>query len=222
MLSKLNIKLDIDPIIEQVLSLDFEKSLTLNYTTGKLLNGPYTTKPEYVGTPIGNALSVIGNVGEARLLKLNSAESYTAHADPDDRIHLAITTNPNSYLIDLDDNKLYHLPVDGEVWHMDTSKMHVAANFGARARIHLNIRVALPKFTSPGYLLKIEGGDYDWKQESYTTLMSFFNKTIKSKYITGFEKVSEKEVLLNCNPPILDSKIKELQDKGFIVSLRPV
>lgn len=222
MLTKTNIKLDIAPIIEQVSSLDFEKSLTLNYTTGKLLNGPYTTKPEYVGTPLGDALESIGNLGEARLLKLNSAESYTAHADPDDRIHVAITTNPHSYLINLTDNQLYHLPVNGEVWHMDTSKMHVAANFGARPRIHLNIRVALPKFKAPGYSLKIDGGDYDWKQESYTTLMAFFNRAIKSNYITGFEKVSEKEVLLNCNPPILDAKINELKDKGFVVSLTPV
>ena len=52
--------------------------------------------------------------------------------------------------------------------------------------------------------------------------MAFFNRAIKSNYITGFEKVSEKEVLLNCNPPILDAKINELKDKGFVVSLTPV
>jgi len=218
----MNIKIDIVPVIEQVSSLEFKKSISLNYTNGKLLNGPYLTKPEYLGTPLGEVLDLIDNVGEARLLKLDSAESYTAHADPDDRIHLAIITNPNAYLIDLDDDCLYHLPADGEVWHMDTGKMHVAANFGARPRIHLNIRIVLPKFKSPGYLLKIEGGDYDWKQESYTTLMTFFNRSIKSKHITGFEKVSEKEVLINCDPLILDSKIKELQDKGFVVSLMPV
>lgn len=222
MLTKMNIKVDLEPIIQQVMSLNFDKRLCLNFTEGKLLNGPYKTLPEFVGTPLGNVLELLGNPGEARLLKLDSAESYTAHSDPDDRIHLAIITNTYSYLMDLDDDKIYHLPADGELWEMDTSKMHVAANFGSRPRIHLNIRVALPKFTSPGYLLRLEGGDFDWKQEAYTTLMSFFNRAIKDKTITGFEKVNEKELLLNCDPDILDPYIDELLSKGFNVILTPV
>ena len=77
MLSKMNIKLDIDPIIKQVESLDFDKSIAINYTDDKLLSGPFKTKPEFVNTPLGNALELIGNAGEARLLKLECAESYT-------------------------------------------------------------------------------------------------------------------------------------------------
>jgi hypothetical protein len=219
MLTKMNIVIDVNPIVKQVEQLEFKKSLVLNYTDGTLLNGPYKTLLEFVGTPLGDALEAIGNIGEARLLKLDSAESYTAHADPDDRIHLAIITNPHAYLIDLDDTQLYHLPADGNVWHMDTGKMHVAANFGGRTRIHLNIRVALPKFTSPGYRLRADGGDYDWKQESYTTLMTFFNRAIKQKTITGFEKVNEREVLINCVPVTLAPYIQQLRDKGFNVIL---
>jgi hypothetical protein len=222
MLTKMNIKVDLDPIIQQVQGIQFGKSITINYTDGKLLNGPYKLKPEFVNTPLGNAIELMGNVGEARLLKLESAESYTAHADPDDRIHLAIVTDQYSYIIDLDNNKMYHLPADGEVWHMDTGVTHVATNFGARPRIHLNIRVPLPPFTAPGYSLKISGGDYDWKQESYMTIMSFFNRAIKEKIITGFEKVSEREILVNCDPDALNPYIAELESKGFNVSLRPV
>lgn len=221
MLTKMHIQVDIEPIVDQVSRLDFEKSLTVNYTEGKLLNGPYKTKQEFQGTPLGDALDKIGNIGEARLLKLESSESYTAHADPDDRIHLAITTNPYCYLMDLDNEKMYHLPVDGEFWSMNTGVMHVACNFGGRPRIHLNVRAGLPEYKYPGYLLSVDGGDYDWKQESYTTLMSFFNKAIKNKTITGFEKVSEREVLINCNPVILSPYIKELHQKGFNVSLTP-
>ncbi len=221
MLTKMNIQVDLQPIIEQVNSLNFDKRLVLNYTTEKLLNGPYQTLPEFERTPLGNILELLGNPGEARLLKLESSESYTAHADPDDRIHLAIITNPYSYLIDIDDNKMYHLPADGQLWRMDTGKMHVAANFGGRTRVHLNVRLALSKFVSPGYLLRIEGGDFDWKQEAYTISMSFFNRAIKNKIITGFEKVNEREVLINCDPIILSPYIKQLQEKGFIVSLIP-
>jgi hypothetical protein len=222
MLSKIDYKVDIGPIVDQVTQLEFKKKLDLNYTEGKLLNGPYKIKEEFVGTPLGNVLNSIENIGQARLLSLDSAESYTAHADPDDRIHLAITTNPHCYLIDLDNNKMFHLPVDGQLWHMDTGTTHVAANFGARSRIHLNIRVLLPFFKSPGFKFTVNGGDYDWKQESYMTLMSFFNKSIKNKIIFGFEKISEREVLINCDYEILDPYIQKLKEKGFSVSITPV
>ena len=46
MLTLMPLTVDIDPIIKQVESLKFEKRLLLNYTEGKLLNGPYKTKPE--------------------------------------------------------------------------------------------------------------------------------------------------------------------------------
>lgn len=222
MLSKMNIHVNIMPIVEQVANINFDKSLAVNYTNGSLLNGPYKTKLEYIGTPLGELLELLGNPGEARLLKLDCGESYTAHSDPDDRIHLAITTNEHSYLINFDDEKMYHLPVDGECWLMDTSKTHIAGNFGARPRIHLNIRVALPKFMAPGYSLKVEGGDYAWKQESYMILMSFFNRAIKDKIITGFEKVSDREVLINCDLESINPYINELNTKGFTVGITNV
>ena len=221
MIAKMGIKIDIDPVVRQVDALNFDKSLAINYTEGNILNGPYKTKLEFLGTPLGDVLELLSNPGEARLLKLEHGESYTAHSDPDDRIHLSIITNKHSFLIDFDSEKMYHIPADGELWLMDTSKLHIAGNFGAKPRIHLNIRVALPSVTLPGYLLKVEGGDYDWKQEIYTTLMSFFNLAIKNKIITGFEKISEREVLINCNPEVLAPYIKELENKGFKVSLKP-
>jgi hypothetical protein len=220
MITRLPKIVDIGPIIEQVNNIGhFEKSLVLNQTSGKLLNGPYTVKEEYQQTPLGDLLDSIKNIGEARLLRLKSGETYTAHSDPDDRIHLAITTNPYAYLIDLDNGLTMHLPVDGQLWSMDTGVTHVAANFGGRDRIHLNIRVLLPAFQSPGYSLSISGGDFDWKQEAYITVMSFFNKAIKEKKITGFEKVDERTVLLNCDPAILEPYIQELKLKGFNVEL---
>jgi hypothetical protein len=220
MLNKLDLQLDISPIVDQVRNLSFDKSLVLNYTTGTLLNGPYFTKQEFINTPLGMALEKIGNLGEARLLKLTSAESYTAHADPDDRIHVAITTNPYCYLIDLSNTKLYHIPADGSVWHMDTGFMHVAANFGGRERIHLNIRKALPAIQGEGVILSVEGGDFDWKQEAYATIMTFFNRAIKNKMITGFEKINERQVKLNCDIDILQPCIKELESKGFKVDIK--
>lgn len=212
---------NIDQIVDQVSKLHMvNKSLILNQTDGNLLSGNYVTLPEFKNTPLGDLLDSLGDIGEARLLKLEAAESYTAHTDPDDRIHLVITTNPHCYLIDLEKEKMYHLPVNGELWNMDTGVEHVAVNFGARPRIHLNIRHRLPKYNLPGYHIKVDGGDYDWKQELYSNLMSFINYNIKSGRITGIEKVNERELKLNCDKELLDKITSNIDAKGFTVSVQ--
>ena len=222
MLKRLDIKFPIDPIIEQVQSLSFDKRLHLNKTDGPLFSGPYCTKEEFKNTPLGNVLESLGNIGEARLLKLSSAESYTAHADPDDRLHLAIVTNPYCYLQDLTSQTLYHVPVDGHIWQMDTGQIHVATNFGGRDRIHLNIRVLLPAFKYPGVLISMNGGDYDWKQELHISFMSYLNRAIKSRLVTGIEKVSDRELLLNASQEVIDTITAAAKAKGFSVVVKPV
>jgi len=219
MITKLDTKVDIVPIIQQVKDIGlFNSSIILNETDGKLLSGPYNIKSEFQNSPLGDLLNSLGNIGEARLLKLSPGESYIAHSDPDDRLHLAITTNPYCLLIDFDNNKNYHIPVNGTIYHMDTSFTHVASNFGSRDRIHLNVRVLLPKFKSPGYILSIESDEFDWKHEAYLILMKFFNRSIKKGLITGFEKINSKEVLINCdNISVLNPYIKKLKDKKFNV-----
>jgi hypothetical protein len=223
MLERLDIKFSIAPIIEQVQSLSFEKRLYLNQTTGPLFAGPYYIKEEFKNTPLGNVLESLGPIGQARLLKLSSAESYTAHSDPDDRLHLAIITNPYCYLQDLSNQKMYHIPADGCLWKMDTSKIHVATNFGGRDRIHLNIRVPLPAFKYPGVLISMDGGEYDWKQELHISFMSYLNQAIKSGLVTGIEKVSEKDLLLNCtSKEVIDTITAAVTSKGFKITVRDV
>jgi hypothetical protein len=224
MLTNIGKTFPIEPLVEQVKTLgDFGKSLLLNDCKGKLLSGPYETKPEFQNTPLGDVLAAIDNPGEARLLRLTPSETYSAHADPDDRYHVAIITNPFAYLLDFTNEKFYHIPADGGLWYMDAGVVHIAANFGPRDRIHLNIRIPLPEFKSPGYSLKLSGGDYDWKQESYIEIMTFFNRAIKAGEITGFEKVNDKEVLLNCiDVEILEPFIKKLESKGFVIEITQI
>lgn len=218
MLTKTELYFDIAPIIEQVKSMDyFEKSIVLNETKGNLLSGYYTVKHEYINTPLGNVLVALGDIGEARLLKLNPEDVYTAHTDPDDRYHLSITTTPYSYVADLNKCTLHHLPIDGHIWYMDTSIMHSAINLGGGdERIHLNVRVRLPAITKPCYSIKFtDNGSYDWKQMLYNTMMSYINIAIKNKEITGLERVSEKEMLVNCNSDILKVLTDKVQHGGF-------
>jgi hypothetical protein len=204
MITELPQKFPIEPIIEQVNNLgNFGKRLDLNSSTGQFFNDPWKIKSDLIGTPLGNVLESLGDIGQARLLRLESAESYTAHYDPDDRIHLAIITNPYSFLVNITDNKLYHIPADGRLWHMNTGKLHVASNWGAHPRIHLNIRVLLPHFngSQPGVRFKILTGNFDWKQEAYTEVMGLINYGFKQGLVSSFKALSETELLINCTDP---------------------
>lgn len=220
MIHETEFRFDIDPILEQFSMMpDFGKRLTLNETNGNLLTGRYTVKPEYQGTPLGDVLKALDDIGEARLLKLESAECYTAHCDPDDRYDMVITTNPHCYLIDIEKQKMHQLPVDGRIWRLDTSIRHTAVNFGSRDRVYLNIRHRLPLFESPGYHLRFSGGDFDWKQVLYEDTMKMLNTKIKSKEITGIEKINDLEIRLNCSRDTIDYIKTNAESKGFTIEI---
>jgi hypothetical protein len=223
MLRKLHTIDNIQEIIDQVNNMDINKwDSPLNTTDGNILTGHYTLLPELIDTPLGNFLNSLGDIGEARLLLLESGDTYTAHTDPDDRIHLVISTNPYCYLIDIDHEKMYHLPVDGQVWNMDTGIRHVASNFGGKPRIHLNVRERLPSISYPCYKFSVTGGNYDWKQELYDGLMSYLNLNIKTKQITGIEKLNKREMLLNCDVNVANDIIYQVYSKGFTMEVTEV
>jgi len=205
----------LDEIRYQTSLIDWSntKRIVLNKSDGGLFSGKYTTLEQYQNTALGTLLEELGDIGEARLLRLDSGDSYTAHTDPDDRIHLAIETNHYSYIMDVDEQKMIHLPADGTVWNMDTSKKHLAGNFGGTPRIHLNIRAKLPNYTGNGVHIKIQGGDVDWKQVLYMDTMSYINKAVKDKKITGIEKINDRELLLNTSYEVV-ADIKDIVEKN--------
>lgn len=196
MLRQLEQKFLIQPIIDQILCLDFGKRIALNETAGNLFNGPFTIKPEFKGTPLGEVLDSLGEIGEARLMRLSAGESYMAHSDPDDRIQMAILTNPYSYLIDLEKEKMYHLPADGTLWYMDTGPRHIAANFGSRDRLHLNVRMLLPSLKENPVHIKMLGGDYDFEYVIHTNMSAFMNRAIKNGDVTGFQWLNDREIII--------------------------
>lgn len=218
MLQKTLFQFDVAPIVQQVKEMGhFDRSIVLNETKNNLLSGYYTVKPEYVDTPLGVVLTSLGDIGEARLLKLNPEDVYTAHTDPDDRYHMSITTTPYSYIADLDNCTLHHLPVDGSIWYMDTSIMHSAIHLGGGdERIHLNVRVRLPAISKPYYRIRFEDtGKFNWKQMLYNTMMSYINIAIKNKQVTGIERVSEREMYINCSSDIIAALQQHIEAGGF-------
>jgi hypothetical protein len=210
----------IQSIVDQVAAMPFfDKFIQLNETEeGRLLNGPYKIKSEFLNTPLGDLLEKLGNVGEARLLKLKPGESYMAHSDPDDRLHMSIITNEYTRIIDLEENKMYHLPVDGSVWLMDTGPIHVASNFGAHDRIHLNIRVLLPDVKEGYVRFTVEGGDYDWKHVIQISITRWINRALKEGRLTGLRKITDREILINPrDQECLDDLIRVGEQAGFTI-----
>jgi len=221
MLMRLDQKFLLDPIIKQVTSLNFEKRLAVNETSGNLLSGEYHLLPEFKNTPLGNVIDQINDPGEARLIKLSSGEGYTAHTDPDDRYHLAITTNPFCFFIDINQKEMSHIPADGQLWYMDTSPVHVAVNYGGTDRIHLVVRKRLPKFVKPGYRLRFSHSAADWKQQVYINLMAYLNTAIKQGQVTGMEKVNDYEMLLSVrDQSTLDNVSKLITDSGAELDIK--
>jgi len=224
MLTKTNVHFNIDPIIEQVLSLSWaEKSILLNETSGTLLNGPYCILPEFVNTPLGDVLTKLGNVGEARLLRLEPGETYSAHTDPDDRLHLSIISNEFCYLANLENNTMHGLPVDGFIWELDTSIKHSAFNLGSYVRINLNVRKLLPVFVEPGYAVTADTDKFNWKQELYLDVMGYVNRKIKEGVITGFTKVDERTIMVTTDDrTVLNYLVNISNLKGYHLSVTPV
>jgi len=225
MLKKLDHAFPIEPIVQQVNALPyFEQYVQLNETDeGCLFNGPYRTKLEFVGTPLGNVLEALGNVGEARLLKLKPEASYMAHSDPDDRLHMSIVTNEYTRIIDLEANQMYHLPVDGTVWLMDTGPIHVASNFGAHERIHLNIRVLLPDIKEGWVRFTVEGGDYDWKHIIQISITRWMNRALKEGKMTGIRKIDNREMLVNPrDQAAMDELVRVGEQAGFTIKTSTV
>jgi Aspartyl/Asparaginyl beta-hydroxylase len=218
MITKTNFHFSLEPIIAQVNSMRLDKKTPLNSTKGNLLSGEYTILPEFVGTPLGDVLKSLGNIGEARLLRLKGQEIYSAHCDPDDRYHLSIITTPYSFLVNIEQQTIHHLPADGYIWHMDTSVLHSAVNMGGGERIHLNIRERLPAYTSPGNRIRFNGGNFDWQQRLYI-LTGYINKMIKQGKITGIEKISDRELLLNADQEVIAYLKSTGEVDGFSVSV---
>jgi hypothetical protein len=77
-------------------------------------------------------------VGRTRLMFMAPGRCYTFHRDTSPRLHLAISTNDQSFLLLEVDGKFerLHIPADGQIWRVDTRRIHTAMNAGPNPRIH--------------------------------------------------------------------------------------
>ena len=120
---------------------DFKTSL--NYPTGNFFYDKWSVKNEYKNTVFERVLSALpNNIGEARVIKLDSGKCYLQHADIDDRYHYNLAGD-NSFLVDVDNNSLHELKADGIWYEMDAGRLHSAINIGLTSRYQIVVRKLL-------------------------------------------------------------------------------
>jgi hypothetical protein len=76
-------------------------------------------------------------VYRARLMTMYPRTCYSIHTDMTPRVHIPIVTHRQARFIFTDPPILRHLPADGSVWWVDTTKEHSAMNGSLIDRIHL-------------------------------------------------------------------------------------
>ena len=85
--------------------------------------------------PYVNEIIEDHNLIRTRVMLMKPRTCYYYHCDNTKRLHIPVETNENCFL--LVDEKLLHLPADGSVYTVDTTKMHTALNASKEDRIHI-------------------------------------------------------------------------------------
>lgn len=131
------------------------EAIVLNEPTGDFFYDKWKIKDLYKDTIWEQVLdSLPMSIGQARIIKLGSGESYMAHADIDNRWHLNLT-GEQAYLIDLDNRVMHECTRDNRWAYMDASRIHAATNYGSIPRLQLVVREPLRNSRQPIDLVSI-------------------------------------------------------------------
>jgi hypothetical protein len=85
--------------------------------------------------PYTNDLIENFKMTHTRLMYLKPKRCYSYHRDNLKRIHLVVTTNEDCWIII--EKQVFHLPINGSYFIVDTTKMHTAVNASDEGRIHI-------------------------------------------------------------------------------------
>jgi len=191
----------------------------INEPTGNFFYDPWVIKKEYVGTVWENILNTLSvKHGEARIIILNYGRCYQSHSDIDDRYHLNLQGN-HSFLIDIDNKKMFNTELDYTWYTMDTGRLHTAANFGEVNRVQLVVRHLLNKnnLTNPASIELICVDEHLARYHFDNTISSWLNKNNKLGTISNFSHCNN-VVKFEIERNLLD-ELKNLLPKQFILKM---
>ena len=118
---------------------------SINEPSGDFFYDSWKIKKEYKSTVWEQLLNHLPtDIGEARIILLESGRCYQSHADIDDRYHLNLS-GTNCYLINLENKEMFLLEQDSYWYEMNAGFRHSAANFGRTVRAQLVVRKLLQK-----------------------------------------------------------------------------
>ena len=182
MLTVLPYSLDKDLINEAKKHLDqfLNFKTSLNEKSGDFFYDPWIIKKEFKGTCFEQILnSVDTDIGEARIVALESMRCYTKHADIDDRLHLNLFGD-GGYLLDLTNNKVYPLTQDAKWYEMNAGNIHTAVSCGEHIRYQLVVRKLLKQnilTDSISIEIQLEGNNHRFKfDNSVSPWLNYANK----------------------------------------------
>jgi hypothetical protein len=160
----------------------------INRPTGNFFYDPWEIKDEFRDTVFEQLLNTLPkDIGEARVIVLESESCYTKHADIDDRYHLNLHGD-EGYLIDLESNTMYHTVNDGNWYLMNAGILHTAASFGEHKRIQLVVRKLLIKnqlADSVAVSITATGENPRYKFDN--VLSPWLNRANKNNLISNFQ-----------------------------------
>ena len=211
MLTVVGTKINYKEIYDLVKNLPTGKNV-LTKPRGDFFYDPHILDEQYKGTEIEKVLDLIPMHGEARVIVMEPGQSYSAHADVDDRWHLTLDAD-ESYLVDLKNQKMYKLVADGTLYLMDSGRLHTASNYGYKPRYQLVIRKRLKGriLDNPVYFnLTLIDPPYNARYLFDKSFSILLNRLEKEEKITNFKKISDKEIEFVIESEQI-TRIKELQ-----------
>lgn len=176
-------------LIEKMANFDGnEMKVAINEPTGDFFYDPWCIKPEFIGTPFEAALNLLPNdIGEARIITLESGRCYFSHSDIDDRYHLNLSGDCAA-LINIETQQSYFLKTDGIWYDMDAGLLHSAVNFGQFNRKQLVVRKLLKRnvLNAPvDAYIRAKGRNARFVFDN--TISPWLNRATKRGIITDFE-----------------------------------
>lgn len=196
-----------------------EMKTPLNKPTTSFFYDPWILKDEYKNTIWEKILSTLPfDIGEARVISLESKECYTKHTDVDDRYHLNIFGD-EGYLIDLSAQEIFKTECDGIWYKMDAGKFHTAANFGEYRRIQLVVRKLLdPVVLQQPVGIEISPGGSNPRYTFDNTLSPWINKMCKAHKIANLVR-TEHGIELDLENTVLE-EFENFLPKEFRITIR--
>jgi len=211
LLTDLDFKYEVAPLLPLLDKVIWDETnrCDLNKPIGHRLYDPYEIRKEWQGSLFETLLNSIPlPIGEARLMKLTPGTCYCSHSDIDDRYHLNLVSNDQTYLIDLDHQKMHRIVCDNKLYYMDGSRLHTAVNFGSTDRIQLVIRVPLVRYTGTNfvnYTIKFNRPSFNFRYIFDKEISNFLNLAVKDKTLGYFDMPAANKIEVS-----IDRKVFEI------------